>query len=76
MSTDDELQELNRRDEEMRNVSSVCIPLDIVYEIVMERIRKWTQNQPIKDSEAIRRGARSNREGVAADGDNIRSVRR
>lgn len=40
MSVEDELQELNRRAEEMENNPSVCIPHERVYEMVMMRIQK------------------------------------
>ena len=40
MSVEDELQELNRRAEEMENNPSVCIPHEEVYEMVITRIKK------------------------------------
>ena len=40
MSVEEELQELNRRAEEMGNNPSVCILHEEVYETVMARIKK------------------------------------
>ncbi len=37
MDTVNELKELKRRAEEMKNDSAVCIPIENVYELVMER---------------------------------------
>lgn len=39
-TSEDELQELNRRAEEMENNPSICIPHEKVYEMVMARIRQ------------------------------------
>jgi hypothetical protein len=44
MSTEEELQELNRRAEEMENNPMVCIPHERVYDIVMMRIGNKKEN--------------------------------
>ena len=40
-SVEDELNELKRRAIEMKNDSSVCVPIENVYDLVMERV--WTE---------------------------------
>ena len=40
MDTVNELKELKRRAEEMKNDSTVCIPIENVYDLVMEYEQK------------------------------------